>query len=340
MNALIFAFILYAVSVSAAPSLVLRSRALASAVDINSLVIKTTLKNTGDKPIKLLNSPNSALTTYKTDIFDMSSHSGSPSFIGIRVKYSPTLVATSNLIGAFIVLAPGQSVEKIHALAGAYDFTKSGEGTYSLRTLDLFDYVDSSGDVRTIRAASDSHQFKITGQLSALSSSPRRRLAKRDINYYGCSTIQKAQIQRAATLSNAYVQRAKAYFRNNRLVGGVQYTKWFGEMDPMRYELVRTHFWNINNQATSNWYDCTCTYQDVSAYVYPDHFGMVYLCPPFWRLPEVGIDSQAGTIVHENSHFNLNGGTRDFAYGTSQTLLLAALYPDWAVRNAANHQYL
>ncbi|CAE6494350.1 unnamed protein product [Rhizoctonia solani] len=44
----------------------------------------------------------------------------------------------------------------------------------------------------------------------------------------------------------------------------------------------------------------------------------IYLCGSFWSPATTGTDSQAGTIVHELSHFTVNGGTEDHVY--SQTL--------------------
>lgn len=54
----------------------------------------------------------------------------------------------------------------------------------------------------------------------------------------------------------------------------------------------------------------------------------------------MGADSRAGTIVHENSHFDKNGGTRDYAYGEGDAQSLAKNDPDTAIQNADNYEYL
>lgn len=52
-----------------------------------------------------------------------------------------------------------------------------------------------------------------------------------------------------------------------------------------------------------------------------------------------GTDSKAGTIVHEQSHFRVNGGTEDFVYGQGRAKNLARTNPTQAIMNADNHEY-
>ena len=47
-----------------------------------------------------------------------------------------------------------------------------------------------------------------------------------------------------------------------------------------------------------------------------------------------GTDSKAGTIVHEQSHFTVNGGTQDYVYGQSSAKSLASSDPSEAIFNA------
>ena len=87
-------------------------------------------------------------------------------------------------------------------------------------------------------------------------------------------------------------------------------------------------------------------------------FGKVYFCGAYWNAPNTGTDSrvsilytqiivalshiietQAGTIIHESSHFTANGGTNDYAYGQSAAKSLAISNPANAVMNADSHEY-
>ena len=47
----------------------------------------------------------------------------------------------------------------------------------------------------------------------------------------------------------------------------------------------------------------------------------------------------AGTLVHEASHFTLNGGTKDAAYGQDSCKDLAISDPATAILNADSHEY-
>ena len=44
-------------------------------------------------------------------------------------------------------------------------------------------------------------------------------------------------------------------------------------------------------------------------------------------------------LVHESSHFTVNGGNEDYAYGLEDCLTLASTNPDQAVFNADSYEY-
>jgi len=71
----------------------------------------------------------------------------------------------------------------------------------------------------------------------------------------------------------------------------------------------------------------------------PDNFGTIYLCGAFFKSPLVGTDSMTGTLIHEASHFDKNGGTRDYAYGQADCKDLAESEPETAIVNADSHEY-
>ncbi|KAJ8462131.1 hypothetical protein ONZ45_g18046 [Pleurotus djamor] len=78
---------------------------------------------------------------------------------------------------------------------------------------------------------------------------------------------------------------------------------------------------------------------DVHAFVDPSQADIVTLCGAFWRAPLTGTDSQGGTIIHEASHFIVNGATQDHAYGQANAQFLARIDPSRAVDNADSHEY-
>ena len=76
----------------------------------------TTLVNTGDETLKLLNDPRGALNTLPTNTFLVihEDTGASPAFSGVKAKYVPENAAKVGQGDAFTVLAPGASVAITH----------------------------------------------------------------------------------------------------------------------------------------------------------------------------------------------------------------------------------
>ncbi|QRV77969.1 peptidyl-Lys metalloendopeptidase [Ceratobasidium sp. AG-Ba] len=319
-----------AVAVSATPSLLLDVAGPSSVVDVYGL--------------NLLNDPRTVLSKAKTNTFSILSKSGSPKFTGIKAKYVPSKAAALGKDATFTVLAPGQSFKIVHELAGVYNFTSTGEGAYTFGAGNVFNYIDESGALKTIQASSNKHKFKIAGELAARNSYTPN-LSKRAVSFTGCNPTQQSQIAEAATASDNYVAEANAYLASISS-GTARYTTWFGSFRASRYDTVVSHFNRIGTDATATNYDCTAcrtepgiNFATTFAYVDPSLPGKINLCGQFWSAPITGTDSRAGTIVHENSHFTVNGGTDDHAYGQNDSQALAKSNPAQAVDNADNHEY-
>ncbi|KAF8759021.1 peptidyl-Lys metalloendopeptidase [Rhizoctonia solani] len=269
----------------------------------------TVVTNTGSDSVKLLKDPSSVLSDWQTNSFIIKSRIGTPLFTGIRIKYSPELALKSGDESNFVILAPGESFALAHSLAGVYNFTRSGAGEYNFSASNILQYVDENGRLAAITAETTTNKLRIGGSLVALrhkEKPSRRAMLRRDIGYSGCSEAQKSQISTAANFANEYVANATAYLRSIS-TGTTRYTQWFGTFDSTRFGTVKLHFENIGTDATSSTYDCGCTQSATYAYVYQDRPGYVYLCEAFWSALDVGSDSRAGTIVHEQSHFVVNG---------------------------------
>ena len=71
----------------------------------------------------------------------------------------------------------------------------------------------------------------------------------------------------------------------------------------------------------------------------PEEFGIIYICGPYWTAPATGLDSKAGTIIHEAARFTKNGGAEDFVYYQDDCKDLAKSDPVKAALNAGNHEY-
>ncbi|TBU50087.1 metalloprotease [Dichomitus squalens] len=326
-----------AAAVSAAPGLSLKVSGPEAVDGVENLKVVTTLTNTGDETLKLLNDPRSVLHSLPANTFAITTDDGaSPSFTGVKVKYSPSRAAKSTSPSAFTVLAPGESVSLTHDLSSAYNFTLPGAGKYTVEASNLFHYVDANSEIAEIRADAEAHVAAVSGKLAVVRPTPT--LTKRE-QYNGCSSSEKSGINSAAPAAQSYVAAALSYLQTHT-ASTARYTTWFGSYTSSRHSTVESHYSNINSHDyTSFTYDCTCDDSGTYAYVYPDDFGTIYLCGAFWDAPNTGTDSRAGTLVHEASHFTVNGGTDDHVYGQSAAKSLAKSNPTEAIDNADNHEY-
>jgi peptidyl-Lys metalloendopeptidase len=167
------------------------------------------------------------------------------------------------------------------------------------------------------------------------------------LEYIKSASATNCTSSRITTLSSAHAQ-AKTYAANsvsylNAGSTGARYTTWFGSYTSSRYTTVKSHFTKINSALINSaiTYDCYCQPSSASAYayVYPSQPYIIHLCNAFWSAPTAGTDSRGGTIIHEMSHFTVNGGTGDYAYGQSSAKSLATSNPSTAIQNADNHEY-
>ncbi|QRV85905.1 peptidyl-Lys metalloendopeptidase [Ceratobasidium sp. AG-Ba] len=336
-----------AACVAATPTLRLTVSGPQAVTDVDNLTVKATLTNTGSETVKLLKDPRTVLSEWRTNTFAIESTAGTPAFTGIKVKYSPELALKSGDESKFAVLAPGQSFELVHDLAGVYNFTRSGAGEYQFSAGNVFQYVDASGKLATVAADTQSHKLKVGGSLASFKGAPKHdshRLGRRAIGFTSCSSTRQSQITTAANSANTYVANASKYLAGissgtTRYTVYTSFNTWFGTFTSSRFSTVKSHYSNIGTDATSTTYDCTCTESGTYAYVYPNSPGYVYLCGAFWSAPNTGTDSRAGTIVHEQSHFTVNGGTDDHVYGQSGAKSLAKSNPNQAIDNADSHEY-
>ncbi|KAH9944017.1 peptidyl-Lys metalloendopeptidase [Epithele typhae] len=334
LRATLIALAASAVSVSAAPGLSLKVSGGDAFTGVENMKVATTITNTGDETLKLINDVRGALHTLPTNAFAVSSESGeTPAFVGVKAKYSLDTVAASASDEDFTVLAPGASFTLTHDLSKAYNFTTSGEGKYTIEASNLFHYVDAEGKVQELRADAEAHVAALSGKLAV--SRPLERRA----SYNGCSSSRQSSLVTAASSAQSYAASALSYL-NSHTSSTTRYTTWFGTYTSSRHSTVQSHFSKISGGSYSSFtYDCTCTDSGTYAYVYPSDYGHIYLCGAFWSAPNTGTDSRAGTLIHEASHFTANGGTDDYVYGQSSAKSLASSNPDHAVFNADNHEY-
>jgi peptidyl-Lys metalloendopeptidase len=308
-----------------------------SSVTADKFKVTTILSNNGDKDVTLLNDPNSILMPqYKTDVFGIVSKHGTPArFGGICVKWSPELAIANK---DFTVIKAGESLEIKQDLSGVYDFSEGDTKSWSIGSASVFQLVHHSGVVTDYLASVDPHHIKLAGSPTPKSFAPKPR--PMGLSFYGCSAQQQADIELGVAQANTYIEEVNTYIAG---LDGTsdRYNTWFGEWTQYHQNVVKGHFLALSGDPSDSTYDCSsCTKGDsVFAYVQPDEPGYVYLCNAFWRAPVAGTDSKGGTIVHEQSHFLVNGGTQDYVYGQAKAQRLAKANPSRAVMNADSTEY-
>jgi peptidyl-Lys metalloendopeptidase len=157
-------------------------------------------------------------------------------------------------------------------------------------------------------------------------------------SYVKCTTTEQSLLTAARTQASTYSADASSYLNAGTLDS--RYTTWFGYYNTLRYGTVTSHFNSILNAMNTAdiTFDCKCR-KKYYAYVYANKPYVIHLCRVYWTAPPTGTDSQAGTLIHEMSHFNTVAGTNDWVYGQSGAMSLAITDPQEAVTNADNHEY-
>ncbi|TFK66685.1 deuterolysin M35 metalloprotease [Pluteus cervinus] len=336
LRAILFGLALGAASsVFALPSVSLKLTGPDDVEHVADLKVTATVTNTGDETLKLLKDPLSPLSTLPANTFHIEGTTGAvPAFVGIKAKYVPTTAAKSQDPSVFTVLAPGQSVDVQHDLSKAYNFASSGTGAYSFEAHDTFYYVKDNGDVATLQADSEAQFTTVSGTLTV----PQPQIRKR-VNYNSCSQSQQSDIATALPGVVKYAKGAYSYLQAHKK-STTRYKSWFGAYSKSNHDLVASHYKKIGSSNFNSFtFDCSCTDAGTYAYVSPDQYGQIYFCGAFWNANTTGTDSKAGTIIHESSHFIVNGGTDDYVYGQTKCRALAKSDPSSAVMNADSHEY-
>ncbi|MEA2563844.1 MAG: peptidyl-Lys metalloendopeptidase [Acidobacteriota bacterium] len=161
--------------------------------------------------------------------------------------------------------------------------------------------------------------------------------------YVSCTSTRQTSLLTALGNAETISLKARDYLNNLPSASrptDTAYRTWFGAYDSSRYSTVQSHYVSINSAFSTKKVDFYCDCTDSSyAYVYTNQPYKIHLCNAFWNAPTLGIDSKAGTLVHEMSHFTVTAGTSDYAYGTSACQSLANKKPARAINNADSHEY-
>lgn len=240
----------------------------------------------------------------------------------------------------YLTLKSGESISYSVNLGDYYQLSGSGqyEIYYSAAAFNLFSEKGSSFKFPD-SLQSKSISLIIESRAPKVKPTPPPPPPAGGTSFNACTTTQQTILLSARAQAKTYASESENYLK--AINSGTQrYVEWFGIFAISRYNTATTHFTSISD-AWDNagvTFDCKCK-QNYYAYVYPDKPYTIYLCKVFWQAPPVGTDSQAGTLIHEMSHFNVVASTDDYVYGQTGARDLAVTNPDYAVNNADNHEY-
>ena len=323
------------------------------------------ITNESDQPVRILKW-HTPFEGYKSDMFRVEYDGKEAVYLGrIYKRGEPTE-------DDYLTLQPGETLTQKLDFSETYDIAKAGQYNVRYKTAHIqmgFEapktlmkkYKAAIATKRAKRAQdlsvkSNTATFKLQDnrapkQLDGVSVAWMREekklrksaVAKKAPAFSGCSAARQATLTNALAEAVKMAAQAKAALSNTPSSArptAPRYKEWFGKYDQARYSAALTHFektWDAlaNKNITLN---CDCSTNDY-AYVYPSKPYEIYLCKLFWSAPLTGADSQAGTLIHEMSHFNVVAGTDDHVYGKTNCRDLAKNNPNDALNNADSHEY-
>lgn len=244
----------------------------------------------------------------------------------------------------YLRLAPGTSATVEVDLSRYYDMSRTGE--YSIRyRVPVQDAVSNIESNVLYLAVERGEQGRLLQALSRRGGEPKPRTGTSlEPDFVSCTGSEQDDLVDALDGAQYLSAKAYNYLRNvptKKRKSNAAYKTWFGRYTASRYSTamqIYANVYTVFDEYTVTFH-CDCDEEDTYAYVYSDEPFHIYLCELFWDSPTIAVDSQAGTLIHETSHFDIVAGTDDYVYGQSACKRLAASSPGRAIFNADNYEY-
>jgi hypothetical protein len=264
----------------------------------------------------------------------------------------------------FILIKNGESKRREINLSEAYDLSSQDEYTLEFnpenlvilpsstninegfialeKSISTFDTV--SNKVTAFKVNESAGNKLTIGQLNRIDSKKKGNELIESISvagvakepkFDGGTEDQKNKVKLAHSNGYSYTQKSI-----NKLADDTSYETWFGEHTADRFNKVKSTYTKVKSRMenTAFTYNLKGEGCRSGTYAYTTKGGStVWLCDLFWSASDLGVDSKAGTIVHEHSHASAD--TDDIAYGQTKAKQLAKDDPDRATKNADNFEY-
>jgi peptidyl-Lys metalloendopeptidase len=334
---------------AAAPGLVARLDQVHTPADGSAAKVRFTLANEGSRTWQV--------TDWLTPFEGLRANILEVLCDGVEVPYRGSTVKRSRPNAwDYFALPPGTARAVVVDLARAYPLPSSGRCTVRWRGR-LVDALAaeqvpaaSRRSLHAVRLRSDAVSFVLGGGTGAREA-PSGVIRAEATGFVGCNDARQRTLNEALPAGRRLATAARAYLQGvpvDRRPTDARYTAWFGSYAATRYDRVSGRYGQIDAAAgRSLTFDCTesgeCAGRPESCD--PGDFAFtcaggagrtIWLCDAFWTAPALGEDSQAGTVVHELSHWF---GTDDIDYGCEDCQDLATDDPEAATKNADNCEY-
>jgi len=297
-------------------------------------IITMRITNESNEALKILTWNTPLEKTISADLFQIQNGKNTSQYLGRMVKRGTPTEADYTRLNA------GETRTVFIELAKYYQMEV--KGNYAITYKGFFETLSKNA-----KEKESSTLYKVGNpSINIFFSPPQKKTVRSTANkvnpsFTSCSTSERNILNTAHNAAIMIARNASQTMNSaSANTTGERYNVWFGAPSNTRQSTVKTHLNNIysalDTQNVS--FDCTCT-ESAYAYVYPSEPHKIYLCNAFWSAPVTGTDSQAGTLVHEVSHFTIVANTDDYAYGHSAAKSLAVSDPAKAIFNADNHEY-
>jgi len=278
--------------------------------------------------------------TLSADIFNVNMGSTDNTYLGIAIKRTQPKDSDYILFEAGTTERVSINMPTYYSMKKKGDYKVSFDGTFKYRLLDTTQLKTNEMTKKTVPTIT----FTFVPNAQQKRTSAFKQIAK-----FNTCTQSEIKILKVAHDDAIIISKASMDVLNKapKKTTSERYVTWFGKANEKRQKTVTEGFQKIydafENKNIS--FDCgTCKedsdmYNDNYAYVHPNAEYQIYLCGAFWRSSKTGTDTQAGTLVHEVSHFTAVAGTDDHAYGQENAKKLAKVTPEKAINNAENYDY-
>jgi peptidyl-Lys metalloendopeptidase len=286
--------------------------------------VQVTITNVGDHAVRVL-LRDTPIEGINRPIFTVKRDGADVKYVGKIITFAPPQASD------YLELGPAEAVTETVDLASAYDLSQTGNYTVSYA-------LDKSARSVALRAEGRAFKPQLPSAPSLVDKDPAMGGvgSSRQALITGCSDDERGQIYRSWG-SGRDITNDALDFLSQPVLSSPRFDTWFGTASDLRWSVVAGKFGAISEGFNNRDVEClsSCPAGWI-AYVYSDSPPRIYICPPFWSMPQNDNDSQAGVWVHELSHFH---GTDDFAYGQGACQNLAATDPPSARYNASNYMY-